>query len=296
MNKYFFPIYRALVPKPLRTFFLKRKLRKKIISHFSGLPPDQVNDEHREVLGYLENNPVSLFPYPFDSGYLPEDIEVFLDKSNGMRYVFQSGKKLYFKKGWSSAKVRRAYAALAKEQDPASPHCYLSHDFMVGSDDVIADIGASEGNFSLSQIEKVKKIYLIDYDSEWIKALKATFAPWKEKVEIITKYVSDTNNDNHISLDTLLSIKKDITFLKIDVEGFEQKVLDGAEKFLSGNMPLKIALCTYHKHTDEEIFIPQLEKKGFEIKTSHGYMIPLFDKKIKKPWLRRVLIRAARNK
>jgi hypothetical protein len=294
MNKYIFPFYRAIIPKPARTFFLKRKLRKKIFNHFSGLPADLVNDEHREVLGYLENNPVSLFPYPFDSGYHPENIDVFLDKSNGMRYVIQDGKKLYFKKGWRSAKIRRAYAALAKEQDPVCPHCYVSNDFAVGSDDVIADIGASEGNFSLSQIEKVKKIYLIDYDKEWIKALEATFAPWKDKVEIIAKYVSDTDNDKCICLDSLLTMKKDISFLKIDVEGFEQKVLAGAEKFLSGNLPLKIALCTYHNHDDEEMLISLLKNRDFEVKYSHGYMIPLFDKKIKAPWLRRVLIRATR--
>ena len=294
MNKYIFPFYRALVPKPVRTLILKKVLKKNIFKQFSGLPSVQVNDEQREVLSYLENNPVSLFPYPFDSGYPPENVEVFYDKSNGMRYVIQDGKKLYFKKGWRNAKVRRAFAALSKEQDPACPHCYLSDDFMVGSNDVIADIGASEGNFSLSMIEKVKKIYLIDYDMEWIKALEATFAPWREKVEIITKYVSDADNDKNISLDSLLALKNDITFLKIDVEGFEQKLLDGAGKFLSGNMALKMALCTYHKHADEEIFTSLLKKHGFEVKLSHGYIIPLFDKKIKAPWLRRALIRAAR--
>jgi hypothetical protein len=296
MNKYIFPVYRVLVPKPLRTILLKRNVRKKILSYFSSLNPGEINDEHREILDYLENNPISRYPYPFDTDYPPENVEVFLDKSNGMRYVIQDGKRLYFKKGLGSVKVRRAFAALAKEQDPACPHCYLSDDFPIGQDDVIADIGASEGNFSLSQIEKVKKIYLIDYDREWIKALEATFAPWKDKVEIITKYVSDTDGPGNICLDTLLAMKNDITFLKIDVEGFEQKVLDGAKKVLSGNLPLKIALCTYHKHSDEEIFIPLLEKNGFEVKFSHGYMIPLFDKEIKTPWLRRVVARADRKK
>ena len=296
MNKYIFPVYRLLVPKPVRNILLKRKVRKNILSHFSSLPPEKINDEHREILDYLGNNPVSLFPYPFDSGYPPENIEVFLDKSNGMRYVLQDGKRLYFKKGWGSMKIRRAFAALSKEQDPACPHCYLSDDFTIGEDDVIADIGASEGNFSLSQIDKVKKIYLIDYDREWIKALEATFAPWKDKVEIITKYVSDADGGRDICLDTLLTLKNDITFLKIDVEGFEQKVLNGAKEFLSGNIPLKMALCIYHKHSDEDIFIPLLKKNGFDIKFSHGYMIPLFDRKIKEPWLRRVVVRAVRNK
>ena len=84
MNKYIFPFYRALVPKPVRTIFLKKSLKKNIVNHFSMLPPEQINDEQREVLVYLENNPVSLFPYPFDSGYSPESIEVFFDESNRM--------------------------------------------------------------------------------------------------------------------------------------------------------------------------------------------------------------------
>jgi hypothetical protein len=36
-----------------------------------------------------------------------------------------------------------------REQDPDSPHRYLTDSFTIGNDDVLADIGAAEGNFSL---------------------------------------------------------------------------------------------------------------------------------------------------
>ena len=104
-----------------------------------------------------------------------------------MKYVIQDGKKLYFKKRWSKQRIRRAYSDLSREQDPDSPHRYLSDSFYPEINDEIADIGAAEGNFSLSVIEKVRKIYLIENDPEWTEALNATFAPWKEKVDIIRK-------------------------------------------------------------------------------------------------------------
>ena len=80
MNKFLFPIYRILVPKPVRTALLKKSLRKKILKHFSSLPENEVNDEQREVLRYLENNQVRIFPYPFQDNYSPDKIEVIYDQ------------------------------------------------------------------------------------------------------------------------------------------------------------------------------------------------------------------------
>jgi hypothetical protein len=177
MNKYLFPVYRALVPKPIRTILLKRSLRKGILNYFASLPVDEVNDEQREVLRFLEKNEIRIFPYPFNENYSADNIEVFTDAGRGLKYVLQDGKKLYFKKRWSEGRIRRAYSDLKKEQDPESPHKYLTDSFTIGENDVLADIGAAEANFSLSVIEKVKKIYLFEYDREWIEAMEATFAP-----------------------------------------------------------------------------------------------------------------------
>ncbi len=294
MNFFIFQIYRVLVPKPLRTRILKKNLHRKILKYYSSLPENEVSEEQKEVLNYLETNPVTIFPYSFSSEYSPEKIEVHTDIANGLHYVMQEGKRLYFIKRWTKKRIQRAYADLSREQHPESPHRYFSEEFKAGPDDVIADIGAAEGNFSLSVIEKVKKIYLVEYDREWIRALNATFAPWKGKIEIISKYVADYEDDKHITLGTLIRMNNDITFLKIDVDGDEQKVLDGASDLLSGKKKLKIALCTYHKANDERDFTLLLENKGFLVTPSAGYMIHYYDKKLVKPWLRRGLIRAVR--
>lgn len=294
MNKFLFPIYRILVPKPIRTVILKKTLRKKILKYFALLPENEVNDEQREVLGYLEKNPLRIFPYPFHDNYSAEKIDVFFDAENGMRYMIQEGKRLYFKRRWSGKRIKRAYSELVREQDINSPHRYLTDSFTTGNEDVLADIGAAEGNFSLSVVEKVKKIYLFEYDHEWTEALKATFAPWAEKVEIINKYVSDSDDESHVRFDTFYKEKKDITFLKIDVDGAEAIVLDSCNEVFKSPESFKVALCTYHKNNDERDFTLLLKNHGFTITPSKGYMIHYYDKKMKAPFLRRGLIRAVR--
>jgi hypothetical protein len=294
MNNFLFPIYRILVPKPLRTIILKNNLRKKIVAYFSSFPDVQVNEEQKEVLMYLEHNEIRIFPYPFHNNYSPDAIKVFYDQERGMRYVLQDGKRLYFKKRWKEKKIKQAYSDLLREQDVNSPHRYLADYFTAERNDVVADIGAAEGNFSLSVIEDVRRIYLFEYDNEWIEALKATFAPWSEKVEIINKFVTDHNDDSHTRFDTFFESKQDITFIKIDVDGAEEVVLNSCKGMFSIKQPLKIALCTYHKNDDEEKLTAILKNNGFLVTPSKGYMINYYDKKMKAPYLRRGLIRAVR--
>lgn len=294
MNKLIFNIYRVLVPKPVRTAILKKTLRKKILKHFSLLPDNEVNDEQHEVLEFLKANPVKIFPYPFYDNYSPDSIEVFFDKEKGMRYVLQEGKRLYFKKRWGVKRIKRAYSDLVREQDIISPHRYLTDLFTVSIDDIVADIGAAEGNFSLSVVEKVKKIYLFEYDREWTEALKATFAPWADKVEIINKYVSDHDDESHTRFDTFFELQNDINFLKIDVDGAESIVLDSCSNVFKTGKSFKVALCTYHKNNDENDFARFLQVHGFKITPSHGYMIHYYDKKMKPPYLRRGLLRAVK--
>ncbi len=285
MNRLLFSIYRVLVPKPARTAILKRNLRKKILAQLSSAA--QISAEEDEVMRHLRNNPVSIFPYPFSSDYSPDLIEVYFDEERKMRYVLQDGKKLYFKRRWGAARIRRAYADLAREQDENSPHRYLSDTFTLGKSDTVADIGAAEGNFSLSVIENVARVILVESDIEWIDALRATFEPWKEKVTIVDKYLSDSDDDGNITLDSMMALYPGISFFKIDVDGFEDKVLKGAALTLSSGCPLKIALCTYHKHDDEKIFSDVLTESGFMVTPSRGFMIHYYDKKLRSPWLRR---------
>ncbi len=295
MNRFLFEIYRVVVPKPVRTKILKKSLRRKILDHFKSLPGSEVSDEQREVLDYLEKYPLSIFPYHFGHLYKPSDVKVFYDDDPGMKFVLLYGKRLYFKKRWNEKRIKRGFSDLLREQDPKSPHRYLTPQFDAEENDVIADIGAAEGNFSLSVVDKVKKVCIFEYNREWARALRETFAPYGEKAEIINKMVSVTDDESHIRLDTFLNERKDITFLKIDVDGAEQEVLSSCMEILRSKRPLKIALCTYHKANDEQDFTRLLLDCGFDVAVSGGYMIPYYDKKINSPWLRRGLIRAVRS-
>ncbi len=294
MNKLMFYVYRAVVPKPLRTIILKRNLREKILCHYSGLPAEEINTEQHEVLRYIQTNPVAIFPYDFNNRYSSELIQVFYDRERRLRYVMLDGKKLYFRRQYSEKRIKKAFADLLREQDPDSSHRYLWNGFDVNEDDVIADIGAAEGNFSLSVIDRVKKVYLFESDKRWSEALKATFEPYFAKYSIIAKRASFSDDALSIKLDTFFELCGDITFLKIDVDGAEEQVLKGCERILAGDRHLKIALCTYHKAEDEARFSGLLRSHGFKVSTSKGYMVPYYDKKLNAPWLRRGLLRAKR--
>jgi hypothetical protein len=294
MKKILFTIYMIIVPDLLRKIIRKKTLKVKILRYFNSLPQEEVNDEQREVLRYLKNNPLTIFPYHFQSLYSPENIEVLFDDVNRMHYVFLDGKRLYYKKGLSKKNIRKSFSELLGEQDINSPHRYLTKDFNA-NDCIIADIGAAEGNFSLSVIDTAKKILIFEYDPKWVKALRITFAPWPEKVEIISKRVADRDNDKDINFSTFYRTRPDINFIKIDVDGAEEEVLRSCHGALSSGNPMKIALCTYHKDNDESKFTALLQSQGFNVSYSNGYMIYYYDKKMKTSYLRRGLIRATRS-
>ncbi|MDR1524917.1 MAG: FkbM family methyltransferase [Tannerella sp.] len=269
------------------------KLGRAVINYLDNIPSQDMNGEKQAVLDYLKCHPLSVFPYSYTEKYKPEDVIVYLDAEKEMCYVLQDGKRLYFKKGWNEKKVQAYYNGLLIEQDAASPHRYETGDFHVCEGDVVVDAGVAEGNFALSVIEKVEKIYLFEVDKAWITALEATFAPWKEKVVIVNKYVSDNDEENCITLDTFFG-NENIDFIKADIEGAEPLLVVGATTILSAQTPLKVALCTYHTQNDAETLRKMLSEKGFCAEFSKGYMLFVYDKYLAPPYLRRALIRAAK--
>lgn len=255
-----------------------------------------VTAEEAEVMRFLRSNPISVFPYDFQHKYDKSMIKVLHDDANGLNYVIHLDKRLYFKRSYSTSKIRSLYHGLLLDQDPDSPHLYLTSDFGLDKDSVIADIGAAEGNFSLSNVEMVKKIYLFECDSEWIEALEATFSPWKDKVVICNKFVSNIDSKDAIALDTFVASHDDINFLKVDIEGEEARFLEGARGFLQSKNRQKMAICTYHKQQDEMEFTNLLKGYDFEVEASNGYMIFYHDQMIKEPYLRRGLLRAQKKR
>lgn len=291
MNKVTSQIYRVLVPKFIRNIILKRNLPIAIQTYYNGLS-EPLNEEIKTVLNYLKNNPVAIFPYEFQDEYSADKIEVFYDSEKRLSYVLLDGKKLYFKKRWGKKKIQYLYNLLSKEQDVRSPHRYLTEQFRFGQDEILVDVGAAEGNFALSVVEKASRIILFEADKEWIEPLKATFEPWKEKVEIVNKYVGNINDAKNTTLDNYLKNSEKEIFLKIDVEGAESSLLSGSKRILSEQKSMKIAICTYHKQDDEKEFKMLLTEKGFKTTHSDGYMLFFYDKQLKAPYFRRGLLRA----
>ncbi len=274
----------------LKQYIKKKFLKQSIFRYYRNLSPEEQTPELARVIGYLKKHRIFVFPYDFVHKYKPGDIPVTKDGEKGLFYTIYHGKRLYYKDGHNKKQARRYFNSLYMEQDPESPHRYLSDDFNVDKDDIVVDIGAAEGNFSIDIIDKVKKIYLFEADPLWLKALEATFEAWKDKVEIIPKMVSDKSNGQTVALDQYFRDRKPFDFIKIDVDGAEKEVLAGMEHLLENKKIKKIALCTYHRQEDAAIFSAVLKNYGYDIGFSKGYMI--FRKRIEKPYLRKGVLKA----
>jgi predicted RNA methylase len=287
-GKYF---SKKFLPKILQIelvrFFNKERyqLRKTIIKFLRGYP--EKDNELMEIIQYLKKNPLKNLPYNFSNKYT-KSIPVYSDTKLNMKYVIFDNKKLYFPRGWKNRHVSGFYRNILTEQDIDSPHRYEYDQFRVDEQDTVVDIGASEGLFSLSIVDRAKRLFIFECDAAWIEALTETFRPWKDKVEIISKYVTDIDDGKKITLDSYLQGQK-INFIKADVEGSEIAVLSGAKKILASSKNLKIAICTYHRQNDYNDLKNILCAYGHKVEHSKGYVIHLDEKYLTAPYLRRGL-------
>lgn len=287
---------------PLTFSWLKSKMgqeqtwqiRKEILDYYSI--PDNKKEELEEPLQFIRKKGIRIFPYSFIKKYSPNRVKVYTDKSCGLNYTMHCGHRLYFPENVNKYHIKRIYTMLLCEQDSQSPHCYTSGNFQVEPDDIVIDVGAAEGNFSLSVVEKAKKIYLFEMDELWRDALKKTFEPWKHKVEIINKYVSSENTNETVSLDTFAEkLKDEKLFIKLDVEGAEKDVLEGAKNILSPKShSVKMAICTYHNQGDHKELSEIMKGYNYDVETSNNYMLFHY-KGLTPPYFRKGLIRCRKK-
>ena len=289
----FFKIARKLYYSPLYQYLRRRLIKRKILAYLQK-EVLQDKDEFVKMVTFLKKNPLAVYAYDFIKKYHPANIQVYTDNECDMRYVMYENKRLYFRPGMTEKQIQKYYNMLLTEQDIDSPHRYEYERFRVEEGDVVADIGVAEGNFALSVVERASKVYLFESDPHWIVALKKTFDPWKEKIVIVNKSVSNDNTDREARLDDYFN-HCEVNFIKIDVDGAEMQVLQGAKHFLTNQKRLNIAVCTYHKQQDAEVIGAFLKNCQFRLSFSKGYAICFWDRKAPFPWLRRGLIRAAKN-
>ncbi|MDR0305576.1 MAG: FkbM family methyltransferase [Chitinispirillales bacterium] len=263
----------------------------KIRNYFLQLNKQEEFEEIKNIVEFFEKNPFSVYPYNFIYKY--DCPYVFRDDDCKMYYVMHYNKKLYMPAEWDKEQTADYYRWLCIEQDIDSPHKYETENYKVKKGDVIADIGTAEGLWALENVEKASKVYLFECEKIWIQALQKTFEPYKEKVEIVNKFVSNVTAKSKITIDDFFKTSK-INFIKADIEGAERELLLGARNTLQCQNDMKILLCTYHKENDEVVFKEILEEYGFTTEYSKGYMLFWSDKKLKKPYLRKGLVRGSK--
>ncbi|MBD5395940.1 MAG: hypothetical protein HDR71_17150 [Lachnospiraceae bacterium] len=247
------------------------------------------NKEIREIVERLKVHPLEYFNYDFADNYKELNWEIFFDDTNGLFYTFYCNKKMYFSRDYKTREAAiNYYRDILLEQDAKSPHLYLTSEFKVPSDAIVVDAGAAEGNFSLSIIDNVSKIYIFEPDKNWFEALHYTFEPYKGKVVLINKFLSNYINDVTTSIDH--EIQEEINFIKMDIEGEEYYALLGAVASIAKSANFACAICTYHQEFAYDAILNLLNKCNIQCDASSGYMwFP--DYGIRPPVLRKAILR-----
>ena len=203
---------------------------------------------------------------------------------------------MFYPLGWTSENIKYSHSFSCLEQDNESPHSYALSSFSYNEDDIAVDAGAAEGNFSLSIVDKVKKLYIFECSEGWLAPLRKTFKDWGDKVEIIPLKLSEKVTSESTTLDQFFAEKNELpTILKIDVDGGEKDLLSGASRILRESDELKISLCTYHQKNDFREFKNLLENLDFKVHSSKGYMIFYLDEPLEEPYLRKALLFASKQ-
>jgi hypothetical protein len=185
--------------------------------------------------------------------------------------------------------VERSYRNLALcEQNPNSPHRYLTDTLEGRKISILCDVGAAEGMLALTLIDKVDQVFIFEVEDIWMEPLRATFGPWKDKVTLVNKFASDCDEGEYITLDTILADSEGSKLIKLDVEGAEMQVLNGAKRQLKSDDAIFVC-CTYHREEDAEVFESLFRDYGYNTEYTNGYILfgnepPFFRKGLIMAW------------
>jgi hypothetical protein len=252
------------------------------------LNPFFPKNEYYDALRYVGKHGYSFYPFKKSFNYNKMKIRIEYDSEKNLPYIVHSGKRLYFPQNFPAYAIKNNYKFLRIEQDENSPHRYVkSYDELQGK--ILLDIGAAEGIFALDVIEQVEKVYLFECEDIWMEALRATFEPWKEKTEIVKKYVGDRNEGDFITIDTFMTGKEQNNIhIKMDIEGYEVSALNGAKNLLSNGKNISFSVCTYHRENDVEDISRFFESLGYSHQLTPGLLYSY-------PYLRKCVCRGNSN-
>lgn len=256
--------------KIITYFELENSIKEELILRYSV----RQDAELLKVLRYYQMYSLNIYGY-YDGNGMNHIEQVQYDVDE-MPYIFFEGKRMYFPREYrfSSMNGSEYIRNILYEQGKHSPHLYMKSADIIHKNMVIVDAGVCEGNFALRYVEEAGKIYLIEPDPKWSEALERTFRPYKSKVVICNKYLSNEDTENTVTLDTL--VKEPVDIVKMDIEGYEVSALEGSAKILRESKAY-CAICSYHRHNDEQKIKYLLNQYGYQTQTSEGYMFFVYD-------------------
>ncbi|GFI16871.1 hypothetical protein IMSAGC009_02038 [Lachnospiraceae bacterium] len=248
--------------------YLFKNIKTEIISRYK----DSCDESIIGICRYLQTHDLDMFSGQVRREYKRDMFEVFQDENNGLFYSFWMGKKIYLASAIDSKQSAKQYlCALCREQDEDSPHSYHLDKLALDGQDVVIDGGAAEGFFALQIIDRVGKIYLVEGEEQWVKALRCTFEPYGDKAVIIPKWLGSQDNGDMISIDRINKENK-VTLVKLDIEGAEADAIAGGEETFTSAQNMKVITCTYHKSEDADRFEGYFKEKGYKTSFSKGYL------------------------
>ena len=158
-----------------------------------------------------------------------------------------------------------------------------------GVKDAGVDVGSARGLLALDVMDKVSKVYMVEHAPRWWKPIEATFAPYKDKVELVKGTLSgkkkrkvkeeekeEKKKDKKKKIrlvDLLEKCGQQRVFVAMDLEGKELEVLRDAQEYLqAAKNPITFAVCAYHRTTDYEDLKRFFEEIGYHTETQPGYI------------------------
>lgn len=148
--------------------------------------------------------------------------------------------------------------------NPHNWHNFLSPRFHIGPADVVIDCGAAEGLFTWFAAQRGAQVHAFEPDAGFVASMRKSFAD-SPQVSINHCALGHRSGQAFLSEDEIFSRltaadrgtpvqvrtlddaigEKKVTFLKADVEGYEFRVLLGAESIIRRHRP-RIAVTVYH--------------------------------------------------
>lgn len=99
--------------------------------------------------------------------------------------------------------------------------------------------------------------------------------------------MSDVDEEDNITLDTFFRDEGkfiDNLFLKMDIEGYERKALEGAVHILEHGRQVGGSVCIYHLHDDKKGYRIRIEKFNLKTSIQPGYLY--FEKEMRSAIIR----------